>query len=48
MALGKYAVDYEAKVDYDRLRKERLTRAKDQNKYDAKLIKEVSNEKSRD
>jgi hypothetical protein len=30
MALGKYAVDYEMRVDYDRLRKEKLTRAKDQ------------------
>ena len=30
MALGKYAVDYEMRVDYDRLRKERLKRAKDQ------------------
>jgi hypothetical protein len=30
MALGKYAVDYEMRVDYDRLRKERLQRAKDQ------------------
>ena len=29
MALGKYAVDYEMRVDYDRLRKERLQRAKD-------------------
>ena len=30
MALGKYAVDYERRVDYERLRKERLKRAKDQ------------------
>jgi hypothetical protein len=30
MAFGKYAVDYERRVDYDRLRKERLQRAKDQ------------------
>jgi Xaa-Pro aminopeptidase len=30
MALGKYAVDYEMRVDYGRLRKERLQRAKDQ------------------
>jgi Xaa-Pro aminopeptidase len=30
MALGKYAVDYEKRVDYDRLRRERLQRAKDQ------------------
>jgi Xaa-Pro aminopeptidase len=30
MALGKYAVDYEKRVDYDRLRRERLERAKDQ------------------
>jgi Xaa-Pro aminopeptidase len=30
MALGKYAVDYEKRVDYDRLRRERLRRAKDQ------------------
>lgn len=30
MAFGKYAVDYEARVDYDRLRKERLQKAKDQ------------------
>ena len=29
-ALGKYAVDYEIRVDYDRLRKERLQRARDQ------------------
>jgi len=28
MALGKYAGDYEMRVDYDRLRKERLQRAK--------------------
>jgi Xaa-Pro aminopeptidase len=30
MALGKYAVDYEMRVNYDRLRKERPQRAKDQ------------------
>ena len=30
MALGKYAVDYEQRVNYDRLRGERLQRAKDQ------------------
>lgn len=30
MAFGKYAVDYEERVNYDRLRKERLQRAKDQ------------------
>lgn len=30
MALGKYAVDYEQRVDYPRLRKERLDRAKEQ------------------
>ncbi|MCX8031963.1 MAG: Xaa-Pro peptidase family protein [Thermoleophilia bacterium] len=30
MALGKYAVDFEQRVDYDRLRRERLQRAKDQ------------------
>jgi Xaa-Pro aminopeptidase len=30
MAFGKYGVDYEIRVDYDRLRKERLARAKDQ------------------
>ena len=30
MVLGKYAVDYEQRVDYDRLRKERLYRAKEQ------------------
>ena len=30
MAIGKLAVDYEMRVDYDRLRKERLQRAKDQ------------------
>jgi Xaa-Pro aminopeptidase len=30
MALGKYAVDYEQRVNYDRLRRERLQRAKDQ------------------
>ena len=29
-ALGKYAVDYEMRVDYNRLRRERLQRAKDQ------------------
>ena len=29
-ALGKYAVDYEMRVDYERLRRERLQRAKDQ------------------
>jgi Xaa-Pro dipeptidase len=29
-ALGKYAVDYEMRVDYDRLRRERLERARDQ------------------
>jgi len=29
-ALGKYAVDYEIRVDYNRLRRERLQRAKDQ------------------
>ena len=28
MALGKYAVDYEERVNYDRLRKERLQKAK--------------------
>jgi len=30
MAFGKYAVDYEMRVDYDRLRKERLQKAKEQ------------------
>ncbi len=30
MAFGKYAVDYEKRVDYDRLRKERLQKTKDQ------------------
>jgi len=30
MALGKYAVDYEDRIDYSRLRRERLQRAKDQ------------------
>ena len=30
MAFGKYAVDYEARIDYDRLRRERLQKAKDQ------------------
>ena len=30
MALGKYAVDYEQRINYDRLRTERLQRAKDQ------------------
>ncbi len=30
MAFGKYAVDYEQRVNYDRLRKERLDRAKEQ------------------
>ena len=30
MALGKYAVDYEQRVNYDRLRRERLQRAKEQ------------------
>ncbi|MBW1643589.1 MAG: aminopeptidase P family protein [Deltaproteobacteria bacterium] len=34
MAFGKYAVDYEERVNYDRLRKERLQRAKDQMKAD--------------
>lgn len=34
MAFGKYAVDYEQRVDYDRLRKERLKRAKDQMQKD--------------
>ncbi len=30
MALGKYAVDYEERINYERLRRERLQRAKDQ------------------
>ena len=30
MAFGKYAVDYEQRIDYGRLRTERLQRAKDQ------------------
>jgi Xaa-Pro dipeptidase len=30
MVLGKYAVDYEQRVNYERLRRERLQRAKDQ------------------
>ncbi len=30
MALGKYAVDYEERVNYDRLRNERLNKAKEQ------------------
>jgi Xaa-Pro aminopeptidase len=30
MALGKYAVDYEERVNYERLRQERLSRAKEQ------------------
>lgn len=30
MALGKYAVDYEQRIDYERLRRERLQRAKEQ------------------
>jgi Xaa-Pro aminopeptidase len=30
MAFGKYAVDYEERVNYDRLRKERLDKAKEQ------------------
>jgi Xaa-Pro aminopeptidase len=30
MAFGKYAVDYEQRIDYGRLRRERLRRAKDQ------------------
>ncbi|MCP4629420.1 MAG: hypothetical protein GY850_38835, partial [bacterium] len=34
MAFGKYAVDYEMRVDYDRLRKERLQKAKEQIKKD--------------
>jgi Xaa-Pro dipeptidase len=34
MAFGKYAVDYEQRVNYDRLRKERLQRTKDQLKAD--------------
>ena len=29
-AFGKYAVDYEMRVDYDRLRRERVERARDQ------------------
>ena len=29
-AFGKLAVDYEMRVNYDRMRKERLQRAKDQ------------------
>lgn len=34
MAFGKYAVDYEERINYDRLRKERLQRAKDQMEKD--------------
>ena len=34
MAFGKYAVDYEQRVDYDRLRRERLRKAKDQMEKD--------------
>ncbi len=34
MAFGKYAVDYEQRVDYPRLRAERLQRAKDQINHD--------------
>jgi len=30
MVLGKYAVDYEMRVDYNRLRRERLQRTKNQ------------------
>ncbi|MBW1799646.1 MAG: hypothetical protein JRJ85_02845 [Deltaproteobacteria bacterium] len=30
MALGKYAVDYEQRIDYNRLRDERLKKARDQ------------------
>ena len=30
MAFGKYGVDYEERINYDRLRSERLQRAKDQ------------------
>ena len=29
-AFGKYAVDYEMRVDYDRLRRERVERAKNE------------------
>ena len=34
MAFGKYAVDYEQRVNYDRLRKERVQRAKEQMEKD--------------
>ena len=34
MAFGKYGVDYEQRVDFDRLRKERLQKAKDQMEKD--------------
>jgi len=34
MAMGKYAVDCEMRVDYNRLRKERHQRAKDQTNKD--------------
>ncbi|MFX1277545.1 MAG: M24 family metallopeptidase, partial [Promethearchaeota archaeon] len=34
MAFGKYAVDYEQRVNFDRLRKERLQRAKEQMEKD--------------
>jgi Xaa-Pro dipeptidase len=34
MAFGKYAVDYEQRINYDRLRKERLQRAKQQMEKD--------------
>lgn len=34
MAFGKYAVDYEQRVNYDRLRKERVQRVKDQMEKD--------------
>lgn len=30
MAIGKYAVDYEERINYERLRRERLSRARDQ------------------
>jgi len=34
VAYGKYAVDYEQRIDYDRLRKERLERAQKQMEKD--------------
>jgi hypothetical protein len=35
MAFGKYAVNYEMRIDHDRLRKERWQWAKEMNKNDS-------------